>query len=268
MSGEDTGKTLFEKVLLDAEVELSSSDKVLMIEAMHKVRVADKRPQLRGSLIDSIELTINRVLDTNPKLKPFSDQIIDSFVVEAKQEEMKTLLSKKLKKTHTHSEQQTQESTGDKTLDKIVQELINLTIDSRFTKQIGPKNAEEFAQRVGVLNDEYIKAPENERSEKLLENLDILKIWSEKKERELQDSVFNAVSGVIVSFASAVGALINRDKQAIEKHMQSASEAIGELINSKGVSKGLGSVKEKTQSWKNKIIQEQVAKEQNESKTR
>ncbi len=269
----------FNEILKGAGVEISSLDSVSTHEALHKVQLVDSKPRLKDRFINDALLSVERLLDTYPKLQPYTSEIIDVFVGASQQEENKNLLKKRLegvkakypqpqKQAPQAQKQAPQAPVNDQTkFDALIKEITDLSKNKDLAKKIGPKNIKEFADQVKILNDSYAKAPANAKGDNLLKNLGSLKQWADTKQKESKAPTFSKLATIISSYGKAVGALISGNSKAAAEHKMNASQAIKELTQGKKVSQALDSIGKKTKSWAEKITQEK-AKGQSEQKSR
>lgn len=276
MADDKSGQDLLATVLQDAGVELVDGEKTLITEVFHKIGVADRSLKVMNKVREQIFLTVDRVLENNPKLQPFASEIVDVFVGTSKNLEAKASLAEELGKVKAKYPQpqkrvpqpQKQAPAKDqKEFDALVQEITDLSKNKDLAKEIGPKNTQEFADQVKRLSDAYAKAPANKKGDSLLKNLDSLKQWTEIKQKESMAPTFSKLGTIISSYSKAVGALISGNSKAAAEHRLNASQAIKELTQGKKVSQGLGSIKGKAQSWTEKVTQEK-AKGQSKQRSR
>ena len=65
-----TINVLFDQIIEDARADLEKDDITLLTEAFHKIGIIDSKPRLVPLLTEQVSLSIDRVLENNPKLHP------------------------------------------------------------------------------------------------------------------------------------------------------------------------------------------------------
>ena len=138
--------------------------------------------------------------------------------------------------------------------DSIVAELVKFSENKDLAKQIGSHNATEFRGTVSEFKEEYLHAAQDKKAPLLISKLENLQQWSETKEKETKNPAWKKLCSSISSAFKAVGAFIKGDKKEAKQHCGQMLQSFDELCGkSKTFASGLSGVKDKTQSFAQKI---------------